>query len=233
MNRRKRGWELVGVGIVAALAFAFAFAPVGANLAPVPAQSGACEELIINGGFEDGDAGWTQYSKLGNPLIDPFYPHTLKKGAWLGSQNGAEDHLSQSVTLPASVRSLTLRYWWAIHTEEPPGGAFDTAAIELLRADGSVITATLAIDNDSAEALVWNEAVADLTSLASQTVRLRFKAVTDTDNPTSFFFDDISILACSDEVPSTSTPTPTPTATTAVSPTATPQSRLFLPLLLR
>ena len=229
MIRGKMGFALVSIGIVVALMFAFAFDLAGADLAPVPAQNGACEEWIVNGGFEDGDTGWTQYSELGNPLIDTFYPHTLKKGAWLGSQNNAEDHLSQSVALPAGVQSLTLRYWWAIHTEEPPGGAFDIATIALLRADSSAITTTLAINNDSAEVLVWNEAIADLTSYAGQTVQLRFKAVTDIDNPTSFFFDDVSILACSDEGPST----PTPTVTLTVSPAATSRARLFLPLLLR
>lgn len=232
MIRRKMSLGWVSVGMVAAFAFALTWASVGADLAPVPAQNQTCEELIINGGFEDGSAGWTEYSKLGNPLIDTFYPHTLKKGAWLGSQNNAEDRLSQSITLPTGVQSLALRYWWAVHTEEPPGGAFDTAAVELLRG-GSMITTTLAINNDSAEALVWNEAVADLTAYAGQTVQLRFKAVTDGDNPTSFFFDDVSLLACSDEGPSTSTPTPTRTATATIWPTATPWPRLFLPMLLR
>jgi hypothetical protein len=217
--------------MIATFALAMAVGSGGAATTSQAARPAACQELIVNGGFEDGSAGWTQYSKLGNPLIDSFYPFTGKLGAWLAGQDNAEDRLTQTLTLPGGGMRLTLRYWWSIDTEEPPGGAFDTGRTELLRPDNSVIATMLVIDHDSAEPGVWNEAVADLTAHAGQNVQLRFRAVTDAINPTSFYYDDVSLLVCPDEA--TPTPTRTATATATVAATATPRARLYLPMLMR
>ncbi len=232
-RQRPRGltrYRKFALALIALTLFVAALSLVPVASYGAAAQPLGCRELLVNGGFEDGSVGWTQYSKLGNPLIDPFYPRTDKNGAWLGSQDNADDRLSQTVILPGASR-ITLSYWWAIHTEEPPGGSFDTSRTELLSSGGSVMTTTLVLDNDSAEALLWNEAVTDLTAYAGQSVQLRFKTATDALNPSSFFYDDVSIVACPNE--GTPTVTPTPTATATVSPTVTPRSRLFLPLLLR
>lgn len=222
MNRRKM--RLAAFGVLAALAFVVTSAQVGAGLASVAAQSAGCAELVVNGGFENGHTPWVEQSKLQMELLDPFYPHTGKMGAWLGGANNAEDSLTQTVTLPSDA-VITLRYWWAVFSEEAPGGAFDVARAELLRANGSVITTTLTINNEAAEAWLWNEAVADLSAYAGQAVQLHLRANNDATNPTSFFFDDVSIVACPQD--GTSTPTPTPT----VIPEA--RSRVFLPVGLR
>ena len=225
MNRRKV--RLGVLGVVAALALVATLAQIEASLASGTAHPVACRELVVNGGFEDGRTAWVEHSKLQMELLDPFYPHTGKVGAWLGGSNDAEDWLIQTVALSPDATGITLRYWWAIFSEEPPGAAFDTARSELLRANGSVITTTLVIDNEAAEAWAWRKAEADLSAYAGQTVQLRLRANNDATNPTSFFFDDVSIVACQDD--STATPTPTPSVA------VTPQARngLFLPVVLR
>ena len=229
MNRRKM--RLAALGVVAALAFAVTVAQVGAGDAPPVAQPAACAELVVNGGFEDGHAPWIEQSKLQMELLDPFYPHTGKIGAWLGGANNADDSLTQTVTLPPDAGSITLRFWWAIFSEEAPGARFDIARSELLRSNGSMITTTLTIDNEAADAWLWNEAVTDLSAYAGQTVQLRLRATNDATNPSNFFFDDVSIVACPQEGTATPTPTPTATATATVAPHA--RSRVFLPVVLR
>lgn len=172
-----------------------------APLLAAPPVSGAapdvCQQLIVDGGFENGGQSWTKYSQSGSTLIDAFYRHTGQLGAWLGGKNNALDRLSQQVALPPGPRSIKLTFWWALTTEENPGGAFDKLQVDLYRTDGSTLIATLLkVDNSSAEAWVWNPATFDLNQYAGQTIQLRFTATTDSGNPTSFFVDDVSLLTC-------------------------------------
>lgn len=211
------------------LALALAVTP-----APTQAQAG-CRELIVNGGFENGHDGWVEYSSQNFELIDPFYPRTGAKGAWLTANNNEEGWLAQTLVLPADAASLNLSYWWSIFTEENPGGDFDFLRAQLLRVDNTLLATLATHSNDSAADWVWNLDTIDVSAYAGQSVKLRFHGKNDANNPTSFFVDDVSLLAC----PEANTPTPTPTATNtstpaaSTTPTATPAARLFLPLILR
>jgi hypothetical protein len=180
-----------------------------------PSVAAICDELVINGGFEAGSLGWTQSSAGGYDLISDFNPFAGVRSAYLGGIDNAEDRLSQAMTLPIGATSITLRAWWSIATSET-GGAFDWLTLSLLRPDGSLLVELVRID-DNAEPDLWDELVVELISYAGQPVVLQAHAATDDSNPTDFFVDDISILACI----TSSTPTPTPTATQPVTPTPT------------
>ena len=186
------------------------------------AASTAYTELLVNGGFEEGTAGWTQSSSGGYDLINNFNPRSGTWGAYLGGIDNADDRLSQQVTLPGDITSITLHVWWAIATEET-GGGFDTLTISLLKPDGTLLADLQTIDN-SAPVNVWDEAVIDLTTYARQTVTLRFAAQTDASNPTDFYVDDVSVVACF------VSPTVTPTATaSAQPPSGTPTATAIAP----
>lgn len=192
----------------------------------------SCTELVNDGGFEAGGQGWTQYSKLGFQLIDPFYPRSGKLGAWLGAENDAYDQITQTLMLPSGSASITLNLWWALFTQENPGGAFDHLKVLLYAQDGATLLATLLnVNNDSADQWVWNPSSVDLLAYAGQTVQLRIVATTDQNNPTSFFVDDVSILACGAENTPTATASPSATitdtpvpGTPSITPTATQTS---------
>jgi hypothetical protein len=226
MNHRGSVIGLVA-GTVAVLACFSAFTPARANLGQTAAQPRGCEELVVNGGFEEAYAGWGHYSKLGLELIDPFNPHSGDNSVWMGIRNDAEDWMAQTLALPADGRGLQLSYWWSVITEEDPGITDDIAQVQLLRADGSVIASIQDLNSESGEQYVYYETRADLSPYAGQTLQLRFYAKTDKVAPSHFYFDDVSLLAC----PANGTPTPTPTATRP--PQVTPQVRLYLPTCLR
>jgi hypothetical protein len=137
-------------------------------------------------------------------------------------------------------------------TEEHPGPPFDYLRAQLYQPDGTtVITTTTTLNDKSAYDWHWNLATADLSLYAGQAVELRFWATTDATNPTNFFVDDVSIVACTGGATPTATLTPTalpmgtatPTATPTPDPSAsptptpsatvTPRERLYLPLVLR
>lgn len=188
----------------------------------------ACQEVVYNGGFEQpntsgGAALWTEYSKLNYALISTFYAHPpSRQGAWLGGDNGALDWISQPLTLPKDVDSLTLTFWWALASSENPGAQADFLKAQLVKPDGvSVITTLVTINNDSAVHWTWNLGSADLLPYGGQPVQLRFVATTDSLLETHFFVDDVSIQACSSEA---ATMTPTGTLTASVTPSVTPSA---------
>jgi len=192
---------------------------------PVALGIGAasCPEVITDGGFEQNGVGWTQQPSpplpSGMSLIDSFYPHTGTLGAYLAGRSGANDLLSQQVTLAAGADSITLDLWWALDTQET-GGAFDYLYVALYNASGALIAPLLTVDNTTAENWVWANPSFDLTSYAGQTVTVRFTATNDNANPTAFFIDDVSITACTSVATETASPSPTPTST--CTPTASP-----------
>ena len=198
----------------------------------------ACTQQVTDGGFESDGSAWQTTSAGGYALISRVLPHTGEWGAVLGAYNSANDELSQTVTLPAGA-TLTLRLWWQMTTSEA-NHPWDDLNVTLTPVDGGTPVRLLRI-TDGDPTGVWQQAVLDLTPHAGQTVRLSFRATTDSDRPTDFYLDDIGIEACPGAATATPTPRTTPTLTATLSPTqtATPtptqttvQRHIYLPLVL-
>jgi hypothetical protein len=213
-------------GLLALLALAG-----GLALRPAAAASGVgpagCVDLAVDGGFESGGQGWTQQPSpplpSGVTLVDPFFRRTGQLGAYLAGRNGANDRLSQRITLPANATSITLDFWWASFTEET-AGSFDFFRAALYDpASGALIATLLAADNSTAADWSWGLASFDLAPYASRVVVLQFTATNDADGrPTTFFVDDVSITACVSATTVTATPTATITVTSSPTRTFTP-----------
>ena len=187
---------------------------------------------MTNGGFESGSAPWETVSAGGYTIISPVLPHTGQWGAVLGAYDSANDELAQTLTLPAGT-TLTLRFWWQMTTLEA-NHPWDTLDVTVTPASGGTPVRLLRI-TDGNLAGAWQQAVLDLTPHAGQSIRLSFRAETDSDRPTDFYLDDISMEACPGSG-TTPTVTVTPSPTRTVTPTATriaTQRRVYLPLVLR
>ena len=216
--------------------------PRPATLAATPAGNlpASCAQLVQNGGFESGIAGWHAFSAQGYELVSGFNPHTGELGAYLGGVNDADDRLSQELALPAGS-TLTLDAWWYLTTAET-ADVFDTLTVALLRSDGTVLATAATLDN-TAPVGQWNLLTLDLTPYAGQNVTLRFSARTDLSNVTDFYLDDIDLWACAPDATATPTvsATATPSRTPSPSPTASPtpaatgfaNAKVYLPLLQR
>jgi hypothetical protein len=163
----------------------------GAAQSTVPV---VCTELITNGGFEAQSAGWVQSSAGGYNLISTFYPHTGSWGAYLGGANNSDDRLSQQIIVPPNVISVSLTAWWAIATEES-GAGFDWLTLSLLEPNSALLQDVFTVDS-SATGNQWDQAEANLTQYAGQTIVLRFQTTTNASSPTDFYVDDISVIAC-------------------------------------
>lgn len=156
-------------------------------------QADGCAELLANGGFEAGAMSWTQASAGGFALIGDENPWTGASGAYLAGVNDANDRLDQTVWLPPGAEAVSLRARWSMATEEM-AGVFDTMAFTLIRPDGSTIA--LATVDNAAEPGLWRELRVMAPYISGQQFRFRVQAQTDSSNPTAFFLDDISLMAC-------------------------------------
>lgn len=201
-------------------------------------------EILINGDFEQYHTGWTEITSVSVPIIQPapsgITTHSGRYLAWLGGYNNADDQLYQNVTFPADLNSAILSFWYWSQSQETAAGR-DYFMLQLIDPN----TGHHYVEAFYIESLpptnAWRLASFTLTSdqinaIRGQTVRVRFRVVTNGSLLTSFFIDDVS-LQINGPVVLTPTPTPTPTQH-GPTPTPTPplnppsQGGLQLPLMM-
>lgn len=150
---------------------------------------------IVNGGFESGLAGWTEYSFREWPLINhkddlPVLPHSGDWAAWLGGDNNEVAYISQTVTLPAGNISLT--FWEKIDSEDYCG--FDFAWVSINNIDISTIN--LCQDDNT---VGWVKRTIGLSAYAGQTVSLQIRVKTDESLISNYFVDDVALSGAAGE----------------------------------
>ncbi|MCX3063030.1 putative Ig domain-containing protein [Streptomyces beihaiensis] len=150
--------------------------------------SGGCSssQLLANSGFESGNTGWNATSGVitnssgESPRSGSYY-------AWLdGYGSSHTDTLSQSVTIPAGC-TATLGFYLHIDTSETTSSvAYDKLTV-------TAGSKTLASYSNLDAASGYVHKTFDLSSLAGQTVTLKFNGVEDSSLQTSFVVDDTSL----------------------------------------
>jgi hypothetical protein len=81
----------------------------GARAVIAPANTAS--NLVVNGGFEAGQAPWQESSSGGYQMIDYSNPHSGSYSAWLCGYTACNDRLSQTVGLPAISAQLSLQFY--------------------------------------------------------------------------------------------------------------------------
>jgi YVTN family beta-propeller protein len=159
-------------------------------------SSTSCQELVQNGGFEDGTA-WVVGSTPRPARYTSDQAHSGERSVLLGLVPGESDIRSyssvrQSVTVPAGTYSTTLTFW-----SYPVSGLDGGDRQECLLLDEQdKLLAILMRTNDNTAA--WTEVSYDLSAYAGQTVSLYFNAYNDGDDEgvTGFYLDDVSVKSC-------------------------------------
>ncbi|MEZ4679841.1 MAG: peptidoglycan DD-metalloendopeptidase family protein [Caldilineaceae bacterium] len=184
------------------------------NRAPVlPATADAaasCRNLLVDGGFESGrsDVGWaaianTSTKVYADPAIYTRRPHAGSYGAWLGANNLnlVWNELVQTVSLPANLQSVQLRYWRYLETAETDRTrVYDRFTAGLETDKGVQIVTPQQIDNTSSGRSTWIQQTLDLPNApdySGQTIWVSFKATTDGNQPSSLYVDDVELVVCS------------------------------------
>ncbi|MFF5468046.1 M4 family metallopeptidase [Streptomyces achromogenes] len=141
-------------------------------------------QLLANPGFESGDTGWTNSGIINNDTREPA--HSGSWTAWLNGWGSPHtDTLSQSVTIPAGCKA-TLTFYLHIDTAETGSTAYDKLTV-------TAGSKTLATYSNADAASGYSQKSLDLSSLAGQTVTLKFTGVEDDYLATDFVVDDTAL----------------------------------------
>jgi hypothetical protein len=151
-------------------------------------------ELIVNGGFEGGAAPWTL---TGGAVVSTGGNHRSGTGYLiLGGVNNASQSAFQQITIPSGT-SPSLNFWLNVtSTETTTTTQFDRFFVEVRSTSGALL-ATLATFSNLNRVAATNaytlRGPLNLSSFAGQTVRIQFRATTDSSLITSFRVDDVSV----------------------------------------
>jgi cysteine-rich repeat protein len=159
-------------------------------------------QLIQNGNFDLGDAGWSvttsgrlliyNYNTVDTSIVPE--PRSLPDLAWMGYDIRSETALlEQSITVPLNALSLTVSGNYIIHTEES-GCDCDDASIDIV-SPGYTHHVHNWSNQDSNSDWTPFTTTFDISSVAGQSLTFRVSATLDDGANTSFFFDDLSVTA--------------------------------------
>ncbi len=165
---------------------------------PAPVVGSGCNELATNGTFENGRPDpWVEKTNLNASIIGADFPHTGKKGAWLGGTDQESfQYVYQDIAIAANLKKVTLTYWHYL-SENADAGTPD-AVFDALLADSKSgdVLATLEELTSSKSDEKWVQSTIDLSQFAGKKVRLAFTANMVRGNLSNFFVDDVSVVAC-------------------------------------
>ncbi len=163
-------------------------------------------ELVQDGGFEAGlpNPHWQTASNRSSSILDnssipqPNPTHSGAWKAWLGGDNNVQESLWQTITVPSGTASLQVSFWWLVNTNEPSPLVNDRLDVQLRDSTGATILTTPYNLYDGDANTVWQQTTVTISAspYTGQTIQIAFVADTDASNPTSFFIDDVSVMAC-------------------------------------
>ncbi|WP_432824221.1 putative Ig domain-containing protein [Dactylosporangium sp. CA-092794] len=145
-------------------------------------------QLVTNPGFESGTTGWSGTTgTIGQWASQGQAAHGGTYSSWLlGYGSTHTESVSQPVTIPAGC-TATLTFWVHIDSAET---TTSTAYDKLTVTAGSTTLVTLSNLN---KASGYVQKSYSLTSLAGQTVALKWNGTEDSSLQTSFVIDDVAV----------------------------------------
>jgi bacillolysin len=164
---------------------------------------------IVNGNFEQGHVGWTEYSKLGYTVIDRLpqngpAAHSGAWYAWLGGDNNEITYIQQQVNVPVQLPYLTYYHW--IGSADVCGYDFGGVMV-----NGAVVDVyTLCSANNTGG---WVRHSVNLSSYAGQTITFQIRVETDGSDNSNLFVDDVALSSSPTALAAEATPAYTPAFT--------------------
>jgi hypothetical protein len=145
---------------------------------------------IVNGDFESGSTGWTEYSYQGWSIImnsgfpGSVTPHGSSWAAWLGGDDNEISYIQQPVTISTGSPYLVYYHW--IDSTDICGYDYGFVLI-----NSSVVhTYDLCSTTNTGG---WVKHSVNLSAYAGQSVTLQIRVETDSLDYSSLFVDDVSL----------------------------------------
>jgi uncharacterized repeat protein (TIGR01451 family) len=165
-------------------------------------SSGSGGGGVVNGNFEQGTTGWTEYSTHWLHVIVNTLPVSAHSGSWATWLGGAHDetsYIQQQVTVPSSQHYLAYYHW--INSEDICG--YDLGGV-IINGTTVVDVYDLCSDENTGG---WVKHVVNLGAYAGQSVSLQIRIETDSSLVSHLLVDDVSFQASAAGV-SSSSPAP-------------------------
>lgn len=156
-------------------------------------------EMVLNGGFEDGQTIWGGSSSEGYSLIyENERPHWGNWSAWLGGYENADDRIYQNVSIPSWAQSARLQFYLYVQSDETDS-PYDFFHGELQTASGSTLQSFGEADNtwDNSNWHLITQEWNDFSSHAGSQRRVFFQGTNNFRFNTGFYVDDVSFVAYS------------------------------------
>jgi hypothetical protein len=150
-------------------------------------------QRMLNTGFESGAASWTATSGVITSDASQG-AHAGVWKAWLNGYGSAHtDSVYQSVAIPSTVTSATLKFWLKVDSAETTTtSAYDTLKVQVRSSTGAVL-GTLATYSNLNKGSTYVERTFDVSAYKGQTVRIYFEGVEGSTVATSFVIDDVTL----------------------------------------
>jgi hypothetical protein len=157
-------------------------------------------DLITNGGFTSGSSPWIL---SGNFQADSrfSYYHDGPGYAYLSDSAGQPANnlygtLYQQVTIPTSVTSANLSFWYNITSTDTGNTPYDSLSVTIQNTSGTILYSVAFFTNLDKQSLgSYAQKTCNLSSYIGQTIRIFFQGYTNGSYPTVFRIDDVSVLA--------------------------------------
>ncbi len=182
-NSTATAWCAVGVGTC----------PGGGTPTPTPTPGGG-SELFVNGGFEGSASPWVG-SGTGYFYVNPGnYPHGGTGYIYFGVNNSVSGQSYQQVAIPTTATG-TLTFWLNVTSSETTTTTqYDRLFVEVRNTAGTLLATPATYSNlNKGTAGVYSQKSLSLAAYKGQTVRVQFRATTDSSLTTTFRVDDASL----------------------------------------
>jgi hypothetical protein len=165
--------------------------PVSVPVTLTVTTGGGGGQLITNGGFETGTTPWILSGAIRSTGA---YPRSGTAYSILGGGNNQSHTEYQTITIPAGG-SPNLTFWLNVTSSETTTTTqYDRIFVEVRNTSGTLLTtlATFSNLNKGTIGVYTQRGPYSLAAYAGQTVRIQFRATTDSSLATTFRVDDVS-----------------------------------------
>lgn len=175
-----QGWCAVGVGTC----------PGAGTPTPTPPPTGG--NLLTNGGFETSVSPWVMSGTGALYTANGSSPRSGTGYIYFGTANSVSGQTYQQVAIPSTATG-TLTFWLNVTSNETTTTTqYDKLFVEVRNTSGTLLAtlATYSNLNKTSAATSYTQRSLNVSAYKGQTVRIQFRATTDSSLPTTFRVDD-------------------------------------------
>ncbi|MGH9949182.1 MAG: M4 family metallopeptidase [Pyrinomonadaceae bacterium] len=162
--------------------------------APTPTPTPSGGNLLTNGGFEGSASPWVGSGTGYFYIANGSFPHGGTGYIYFGVNNSRTGQSYQTVSIPSSAAG-TLTFWLNVTSSETTTTTqYDNLFVEVRNTSGTLLATLATYSNlNKGTAGVYSQKSLNMSAYKGQTVRVQFRATTDSTLPTTFRVDDASL----------------------------------------